>query len=188
VSGDEAHAAFGAPSRKARASALGYWIGGAFLAAALLGAIAWFVIGMVRFSDAVDDLQRVAVPGERVMTLSAGRKAIYYEGPGGEDAVIPPLRVRVAAQDGGPALAIGEHAGSVSYSMGGHAGRSLAGVRVPRSGRYRVAVEGSGSGAQLAIGRGLGNRLVTTIVGAVVIFFVAGGVGAALLARTSARR
>jgi hypothetical protein len=161
------------------------------IAAAVLGAIAWFVVGMVRFGDAVDDLQRVAIPGTADMTLSAGRKSIYYEGPGGSDADVPALQIQITSLADGQPLAIGGHSGSVSYSISGHAGRSTAGFRVPRDGRHRVAVDapqGAPPSAELAIGRGLGNRLVGVIVGAIAIFFVGGGIGAAVLARTSARR
>ncbi|HEX6387790.1 MAG TPA: hypothetical protein VFZ89_00030 [Solirubrobacteraceae bacterium] len=185
---EDPQAAFGAPDRPSRA---GYWAGGALIAVAVLGAIAWFVVGMVRFGDAVDDLQRVSIPGSADVTLTAGRKSIYYEGPGGSDAEVPPLHISVAALPGGAPVAVGGHSGSVSYSISGHAGRSIAGFRAPRDGRYRVSADatyGAPGVAQLAVGRGLGNRLVRAIVGAIVIFFAGGGLGAAVLARTSARR
>ncbi len=156
--------------------------------AAFLGAIAWFVVGMMRFGDAVDDLQRVPIPGAGEVTLSEGKKSLYYEGPGGR---IPPLRIGVVALPSGDAIRVGEHSSEVTYSISGHAGESVAGFTAPRDGRYRVVVEAPEAvptGAQLAVGRGLGNRLVRVIVGAIVIFLVGGGVGTALIVSAASRR
>lgn len=186
----QAEAAFGAPGPgRARPSAAGYWLGGVVIALAVAGAITWFVVGMVRFVDALDDLARVDVPGSRVIALGTGRHSIYYEGPGGEDAVVPPLRIRIAGVDGGPVLAVGGHSGSVTYSMGGHAGRSINGFGVPRAGRYRVTVDAAErSGAQIAIGPGVGGRIVRALVGGFAILLVGGGAGAALIVVTGVRR
>jgi len=192
VSGDEARAAFGTPAGEGgRPSVAGYWLGGALLAVAVLGAIAWFVLGMVRFGDAVDELERVPIPGSRVVTLPEGRNAIYYESPDGEDADIPALQIQIAPVGGGAAVPIESHSGKVSYSISGHAGRSMAGLDVPQSGDYGVSVDGvdvAPGVAELAIGEGVGGRIVWVIVGAFAIFFIAGGAGAAALAVTSSRR
>ncbi len=192
MSGDEARAAFGdAGGATRRPSAAGYWIGGALLGAAVLGAIAWFVIGMTRFGDAVDDLERVPVPGSSVVTLSEGRKAIYYESPDGEDAHVPELQIDILPVGGGPALAIGSHSGNVSYSAGGHAGRSIAGFDVPATRQYAVSVGAAGGApqtAELAIGKGVGGRIVWVIVGAFAIFFIGSGAGSVMLVVTSTRR
>jgi hypothetical protein len=192
VSGDEARAAFGdAGGAARRPSVAGYWIGGALLGVAVFGAIAWFVLGMMSFGDAVDDLGRVPAPGSGVVELSEGRKAIYYESPAGEDADVPALQILIAPAGGGAALPIESHSGNVSYSVSGHAGRSIAGFDVPRSGSYGVSADGAGvtpGVAELAIGKGVGGRIVWVIVGAFAIFFVCAGVGSVILAVTSTRR
>lgn len=188
----EAEAAFGAPAgAPRRPSRAGYWLGAALIALGVLGAVAWFVVGIMRFGDRVDDLQRVDAPGARVMTFSEGRKAIYYEGPGGEDADVPSLEIAIAPVGGGPPLDVGSHGGEVTYSISGHAGRSVAGFDVPRDGRYRVRVgtpDGAPAGAEVAIGRGLGSGIVSAVVGGFAIVLVGGGVGAALIAVTATRR
>lgn len=169
----------------------GKWVGAAIIVAAVAGAVAWFVLGFARFGDAVDDLERVAVPGTAFVGLSEGRKAIYYEGPGGEDADIPPLQVSVIPVGGGGALTIEDHSGKVTYSVSGHAGRSFAGMSVPSDGQYAVSVEapsGAPGNAQIAIGRGLGRRLLVTLLGAFAILLAGVGGGVALIVITARRR
>jgi hypothetical protein len=184
-----AQAAFGAPAGPARRpSPAGYWVGAALILAGVLGAVAWFAVGMVRFSHSVDGLGRVSVPGSAVLALEEGRQSVYYEGPGGEDADVPPLRLRVAPAGGGAPLDVGPHSGSVSYSMSGHAGRSVAGFGVPRDGRYRVSVDGPEVGAQIAVGPGLGGRIVRAIVGGFAILLLGGIGGSGLIVLTSVRR
>lgn len=197
MSGDEqqqarAQAAFGEAGKpRGRPSVAGYWIGGAVSVAAVAGAILWLVTGLVGFANAVDDLQRVPVPGGAVLELGSGRHAVYYESSAGEQARIPPLRIVLRPVDGGPAVTVGAYSGSVTYSIGGHAGRSLAGFAIASPGRYRLAVAGPSarsSGAVLAVGRGLGGRLVRAIVGAIVIFLGGTLLGGAMVVFTSTRR
>lgn len=188
----QTEAAFGeAGGPRRRPSVAGYWIGGAVCVAAVAAAILWLVTGLVGFANAVDDLQRVPVPGGGVVELGSGRHAIYYESSAGEHARVPPLRIALRPVDGGPAVTVGAYSGSVTYSIGGHAGRSLAGFEIASPGRYRLTVAGPSappSGAALAVGRGLGGRLVRAIVGAIVIFF--GGIllAGAMIAFTATRR
>lgn len=191
----QAEAAFGAPSagtasRGGAPSRTGYAIGVAVIALGVVAAVAWFVVQITGFADRVDDLGRVAVPGSGVVALEEGRQAIYYEGPGGEDAVVPPLRVRIVPVGGGAPLEVGPHSGSVSYSVGGHAGRSLFGFRAPRDGRYRVTVATAAApvSAQLAIGRGVGGRIVSAILGGFGILAAGGIAGTVIIVVTSTRR
>lgn len=197
VSGDgqqhaRAEAAFGEAGRpRGRPSVAGYWIGGAVCVAAVAGAILWLVTGLVGFANAVDDLQRVPVPGGGVLELGSGRHAIYYESSAGENARVPPLRIALRPVGGGSAVAVGGHSGSVTYSISGHSGRSLAGFAIARPGRYRLTVaetSAPSSGAVLAVGRGLGGRLVRAIVGAIVVFLGGTMLGGAMVVFTSTRR
>jgi hypothetical protein len=151
----------------------------------------WFVLGLVGFGDAVDGLDRVPVPGRAVLDLGTGRHAIYYEGPGGENARNPPLRVALRPVAGGATVPIGGYSGSVKYSISGHAGRSLAGFGISKPGRYRltvVAPSGAPPDAHLAVGRGLGGRLVRAFVGAIAIFIAGMALGGTLIGVTAARR
>jgi hypothetical protein len=188
----QAQAAFGeGPGARRGPSVLWYWIGGALCVAAVAGAVLWLVLGIVGFSDAVDDLQRVPAPGRGVVELGAGRHAIYFESPAGADAPIPPLRLALRPVAGGEAVPIGPYSGTVTYSTGGHDGRSLAGFAVAEPGRYRLTVAGEPArtpGAVVAVGRGLGGRLVRAIVGAAVIFVGGLALGGVVIGVTSARR
>ena len=188
----DAQAAFGAPDEpRSRPSALGYWVGGALCAAAVAGAILWFVLGIVGFGDDVSGLQRVPVPGRALLELGSGRQAIYYESGGGENARVPPLRIVLRPVAGGAPVTIGGYSGSVKYSISGHAGRSLAGFGISKPGRYRltvVAPSGAAPDAHLAVGRGLGGRLVRAFVGAIVIFLAGMALGGAMIGVTAARR
>jgi len=189
VVNEDAAAAFGAPEEKPRPSAAGYVIAGLLAVAAIGGAIAWVVLGFVNFSDSVDALKRVPVGGARMVSLDSGRQGIYYEGPGGEKAVVPPLRIVVVPAGGGTPVPVGGYSGSVTYSMDGHAGRSVAGIGIDQAGRYRVAVAGNASpGAVVAIGPGLGHKIVRALVGGVVIFVVGMLAAGLLIIATAYRR
>lgn len=82
------------------------------------------------------------------------------------------------------------HSGSVSYSIGGRTGQSVAAARVPRDGRYRVsfAADGASPGAELTIGPGLGSRIVRIIVGGFAVFLLGAIAGTVLIVVTSTRR
>ncbi len=85
---------------------------------------------------------------------------------------------------------VGDHSGSVSYSISGHTGQSVASARVPRDGRYRVVfgADGASPGAELAIGPGLGGRIVRIIVGGFAVFLLGAIAGTVLIVVTQARR
>lgn len=190
----QAEAAFGA-AESARSedrgpSRRGFAVGAAIIALGLAAAVAWFVVGLVGLADAVEDLERVAIPGSGTVTLEEGRAAAYYETDLGEDAPVPPLEIRVDAPRGGPPVEVGAHSGEVSYSFSGHSGQSVAGLEVPRDGRYRVTVDapaGAAPDAEIAVGEGVGGRLVGAILGAIAIVLVGGVAGTIVLVRTASR-
>jgi hypothetical protein len=183
---DEAQAAFGAPAPASAPSRAGYVLGSVLIVLAIAGAILWVVPGFVRLGDAVDDLVRVPLErggSEIVVELDAGKQSIYYEAPDAQERT-PSVTVAILGAE------TGEHSGSVSYSIGGHTGVSVASADIPRDGRYRVA---SGSddpspGAQLAIGPGLGSRIVRIIVGGFAVFLLGAIAGTVVIVVTSSRR
>ncbi|WP_372792165.1 hypothetical protein, partial [Paraconexibacter sp.] len=124
----------------------------------------------------------------RTITLSEGRQSLYYEGHG---EAVPVLRITVTAADGGT-IPIEEHSGSVTYGVRGHNGESVAGIAIPRDGRYRVAVTPGPGGADaraiLAIGPGVGSSIVEALVGAILLFIAAGAIGTVIIAVTFQRR
>ena len=163
MSADQAQAAFGEPSAPKRASTLGYWLAGLVGLAAVAGAIAWFVLGFTGLGDRVDDLERVPIPGSAVVTLEQGKNAVYYEGRGD-----PSLQIRLRALDGIDVV-VGPHGGDVTYDVNGHSGRSVAGFTLERSGDYELSVDGPRG--VLAVGKGVGGRIVSAILGGLGIFF-----------------
>ena len=60
-------------------SRAGFWLGGALVAAGVLGAVVWFVVSFLAIDDKVGDFQRVPVPGEETVGLEAQKYVIYYE-------------------------------------------------------------------------------------------------------------
>jgi len=182
----QAEAAFGdASESRRRPSVVGYWIGGALCLAAVAGAVLWLVCGLISFSNAIDDLQRVRVPGSGALDLGHGRHAIYLEGP----ATASPLRIALRSA-AGTSVPIEPYSGTVTYSVGGHDGRSLAGFEITTPGRYRLTVAGAAQTpvAYVAVGRGLGGRLARAFVGALAIFIGGMLLGGATIGITAARR
>ncbi|MFL5846788.1 MAG: hypothetical protein ACJ762_19065 [Solirubrobacteraceae bacterium] len=165
MSADQAQAAFGEPGEPRRASALGYWLAGLIGVAAVGGAIAWFIAGFGGLSDRVDALQRVPIPGAGTLTLEAGGTTLYYEGPGG----VPGLDLSIRALDGSP-VKIHSQRDDTAYTLSGHHGQSVAGFHVDRTGRYRIRVSGH-QGGELAVGHGVGGKIVGIVLGGIGIFF-----------------
>lgn len=160
----EAQAAFGAQEPRKRGSTAGYWLAGLVAVAAVGGAIAWFVLGLGGLAGAVDDLARVDVPGSAVVELDDGRQSAYWEGEG----PVPALDIAVEEVDG-PPLEVGPHGGEVSYDVGGRSGQSVAGFTVADAGPHEVTVRGPGG--TLAVGEGVGSRIVGAVVGGIGLFF-----------------
>lgn len=174
---------FAMPRERRRPSIFGYVLGVLVFVAAVAGAIVWFALGIWSISAEVDDLARVSIPGRATVVLGAGKQSVYYEGRGR----VPPLRISLRTADGEP-VAIGPHGGSVSYDVDGRKGRSIGGLRLEHGGRYRLAVHGPDRGAQLAVGDGVGGRIVGSIVGALVIFLGGCLLAGGIVVWTAARR
>lgn len=178
----DAQAAFGEPSAPKRPSALGYWVAAMVGVAAVAGAVVWFVAGIGSIGDAVDDLQRIPVPGTRTVPLEAGKNAVYLEdGDAGSGVTITIRKV------GGAAVDVGPHGGDTTYDVGGHHGVSVAGFALDDDGDYAVGVDGEGGTA--AVGKGIGGHIVSAVVGGLGLFF--GGLllcGLLILLTARARR
>ncbi len=166
-----------------------YWVGGAIVVVGLVAGVLWGLFGFVGLSDEVDGFARVPVDGGGQITLPGdGGYTMYYEAPSGDiNGDVPEGQVSVVAVDGGVAVALEDYGGRLTYGFGGHSGEALFTFEVNRPGRYQVDSTGSGRG-ELAVGRGVGGRLVRTVVGAVLL--VLGGVlvGAVVLIVTGVAR
>jgi len=135
--------------------------------------------------DRIDELQKTPAPGAGVVTLSTGRRAVYYEPEGGTAAVSRPTDgAFLAAVDvldaNGEALPESPTGTSIDISVPGLDGFQMMDVDVPADGRYRLvaADDGSLSPGRLAIGEKVFGDTARTLVLAIA------GVVLALLAFT----
>jgi hypothetical protein len=159
------------------------------VAFAVIGAIVWAVLAFGRIASTVDDFQRVPIPGRADVRLEARKYVIYVEGPRADQAV--PL-VNIAITNPGSStrpLTLRPYGGSLTYSLD-RTGSAQATVTPPRAGVYRVRTAGGDTAGsfQLALGDSVGGKIVSAVVGALVIGAVFGIAGIVVLIRTRRRR
>jgi len=166
----------------------GYWIGGAMVAAGVIGAVLVAVLSGLSAVRSVDEFQRVAVPGSATVRLEARKYVIYVEGPGADETV-PAVDVAIADTRAGKSLPVKPYGGSLTYSFN-TSGSAQATVTPPRAGAYEVRTSGldESSGFVLALGDSIGGKIVRTVLGVVVVGGVLGVGGIALLIVTAVRR
>lgn len=171
-----------------RASRLGYWIGGALVAAAFIGAAAWVVLAFV---NQVNGFQRMTVPGTAtVQVAQPGTRVVYHEST---RAASPPgqLVIRVTGPAGEPVTVSAYH-GDMRYDVpgvAGRAGRAIASFQAVAAGNYRISADpGARGGGTLAIGGDVLWDVVLHFAGASAIFVLAGGAGLTLIITTAVRR
>jgi hypothetical protein len=159
------------------------------VAFAVIGAIVWMVLAFGHISSMVDDFQRVPIPGKGDVRLDARKYVIYVEGPGADQAV-PPVNVAITKPGSSTRPPIlRAYDGSLTYSFG-KTGSAQATVTPRRAGVYHVRTTGGDTAGnfQLALGNSLGGKIVSAVVGALVIAAVFGIAGIVLLIRTRRRR
>ena len=172
-------------------SRAGYWIGGALVVAAIVGAIAYGLLGFRSIDRSVDDFVRVAAPGSRTVQLEDRKYVVYYEGPGADEDTVPPVQVAIVDARTGRRLPIADYEDELTYSLGGHEGTAQRTVTPPRPGRYVVTVRasrGAPAGVGVAVGRSLAGRFLRTILVAVGIAAVLAIAGFGLFGTTMVRR
>jgi hypothetical protein len=161
------------------------------LALGLLGSIACIVLAVVAIVNALGGLQTVEVPGRGILTLAQRHYVIYYE-----DTIAVPdafevrgLRVSVRLRAGAHnVLPISDYEGSFTYNRGSYYGRAVGTFDTPHPGRYVIITSNppaDGGIARISVGPPvlglLGRYLLRGALGAFVVFFGVGGVGALLL-------
>jgi hypothetical protein len=162
----------------------GYWIGGAVIAAGVLGAVLWFVVGFVRIDDQIDGFQRAPVPREATVRLEAQKYVIYFEGENA-DEVVPRFELAIADAESGEPLEIEPYNNSLTYSFG-EEGSAQATVTPARAGDYVVTTDGGEGG--VAVGDSIAGPLLRTIAGAFAIGGLLAFAGVILLVVTAIRR
>ena len=172
-------------------SRAGYWIGGALVVAAIVGAIAYGLLSFRSIDRSVDDFVRVAAPGSRTVELEDRKYVVYFEGPGAEEGRVPPVQVAIADASTERRLPIAEYEDELTYSLGGHEGTAQGTVTPPRAGRYVVTARTSrGVPARLgvALGPSLAGRVLRAFFTAIGIAAVLGLAGFGLFGTTMVRR
>jgi hypothetical protein len=170
------------PSKK------GYLLGGLIMAVGVIGAIVWFATGFMAFADTIDGFQRVSANGQGEVTFDdTGGYVIYYEAPGADDGDIPDGQVLLTPVDSDEPVPLERYDSELSYNDGDHEGYAVVTFDIDRPGTYLLESESDGNG-DLAVGRSVASRLVTTIVGSMALGGLGVVVGAILLIVTYVRR
>jgi hypothetical protein len=116
--------------------------------------------------DDIEQMERVIVPGERDLQLDAGEHVLYAESRSVVDGVsyqTGSVSLRCGVRDAaGAEVALDTPNGSTSYAIGGYAGQSMAELHVATAGTYRLTC--TGGPAVVAVGHGIGARLVSVVV------------------------
>lgn len=173
-------------------SPLGYWIGGGIMVVAVAVAVVVFVQSVFGFVGKIDDLDRIAVPGEDTLELGEGDWVIYWEPVGDStvvsetlgdfDITVEPVSGTEGTSDD---VLVAPRDSTETYSDGSLSGYSIADFRIDEAGDYRIRVAYDSFGVEdptanpflrdgsIAVGRPLFSGLVTGLgIGALI-----GGVG-----------
>lgn len=135
----------------------------------IISALTLGLVSYARFTDNLDGMQRVVMPGKADVTLPMGMTTLYaetratvggkYYEVGGDLS----FTCALTSASGQP-LVLQQTPGNVTYSLGGYAGRSAFDAMVPMAGTYKLSCESERTFV-MAIGRGLGAWIVIMVVG-----------------------
>lgn len=166
----------------------GYWLGALLIVTGVVGALAFGVLSFAAMERQVDAFQRVPVPGQGTVRLDDRKYVVYVEAADGDER-LGAFELFVLDPRTNQPLPVGDYSSKVTYTVGGHAGRARATVTPPSPGRYDVRVAAAGDPASaVAFGPSIGGRIVTMVVGTLLIGGLLGGGGLALLITTAVRR
>jgi hypothetical protein len=141
---------------------------------ALLGGVAWVVLGLTSLSSEINSFQRTPVPGAGTVSLShSGGYVIYYEGPGAKSGLLPSINIRVIPASAGAAVkSLDVYSGGLTYSVGSHEGKAISTLQISHPGRFRVVttgVSGAPAGSDLAFGGSFAGGILAGAVGGVLL-------------------
>jgi len=165
---------------------IGYVVGGVAFALAVVAAILVAVFGFMGMVDRVDELQRVPATeaGAAVTLAEPGGYTIYFEAPGVSEGLADIPSVALQPLDGAAPVTLRDYSSKFNYDFGGHDGQAVATFRLDRPGRYRLRASGTGrsggAGAELAVGRAIGDGVGRALARAVALagagLLVGGGI------------
>ena len=177
-------------SQESGPSAAGYVFGSILIAIGIVGGIAWGVVNGVAFFDDIDDFERAPVGDVETMDLEAGDMVVYGEKSGGDGitATLGQTRIRPAGGEGDE-LTLDDYEAEFTYDNGTRTGRAEFTVEIPEDGEYEIVSEPiTGGATTVAVGPSVAGKLVTAIVGALVIGALGVIAGVILLIVTGIRR
>ncbi|MFL5821712.1 MAG: DUF2510 domain-containing protein [Solirubrobacteraceae bacterium] len=149
-----------------RPSAAGYWIGGLVGVVGLALGVVLITLSVSGIAMQLKRLERIPVPGQRVLTLAAGKHAVYVESSEDKPAA-GAVRVKVRETSTGRPLALARYGSSFTYTSGHRSGLAAYTFVAARRGRYRIAASGPAvRDLNVVVGPPLGRSLFRTITGA----------------------
>jgi hypothetical protein len=175
-----------------RASPVGYWIGGALMAAACVAAALWAVVAFFGYANQVNNMQRMTVPGTATIHLTQSEtRVLYYEGSGPAPA-LGQLGIHVTGPAGN-AVTVRSYPWDLRYDVPlikpTRAGRAIASFDATNPGDYRISASNPAvTGGTIALGGDLLRDAVPQIAGIVAVLLVGAGAGLALIVITAVRR
>jgi hypothetical protein len=153
-----------------RPSRLWYMAAGFLLAVVAVGAVL-AVSGFSAFANEVTSFQRVAVPGQRVLTFSSsGSYLVYFEGPGFSQLhTTATVQVGIHSEGEQQQIKLSDMNGlSETYNIRGHSGLAVASFTITTPGRYLLTAgqpNGSPIPVDIAVGPGIVHNVVIGAVG-----------------------
>jgi hypothetical protein len=166
-----------------------FWLAGALVVAGIVGAVVILVWVAVGYATAIDDFDRIPVPGEEVVEVrDAGGYTLYVEAPGAVDRGIPLVPMEIVPATGGEPLELRRYSARVTYTSGSREGIAVWSVQIPEPGRYRITTGGEPGLTNVAFGRGLGRGLAGRIAAAVLVGGLGVTAGAVLAIVTGVQR
>jgi hypothetical protein len=159
-----------------------FFVAGGLAVVGIVGGIALLVSGVVRWSNTVEDFDRVSVPGTgEVQIDETGGYSIYHEYERDTSFRFYPPDPDVTVTDpSGEEVVLDWYSGSVTYAVSGYEGEGLFTFDAEETGTYTVTTEGD-SESVVAVGRGVGRGLAAPIVAGVAVGFI-GVVGGIVMA------
>ena len=144
--------------------------------AAVIGAVVWGLTSWHRLSSAVEDFERVDIPGQARLSFDeAAGYTIYYEELDPVGLVLaPPTSVAITSADSGESVPVASYVSELTYTVDDRHGVAVRTFEITEPGDYDVVVDSGGTaytGSELAFGPGIGGTLVSAIVGSLVIAF-----------------
>jgi hypothetical protein len=175
-----------------RPSSLGYWIGGALIAAGCIGAALWAVFAFVAYTNQVNGFQRMTVPGTAtVQVAQATTRVLYYESRGPAPS-LGQLGIHVTGPAGTP-VTVTPYPGDLRYDVPPlnptRTGKAVASFDATTPGNYTISARSATGGAgTIAIGGDLLWDAAPHIAGIIAVFLVGVGAGLTLIIVTGVRR